>query len=141
MIGSCLPGKTPTCQPAQCIKTHARRCPQVHFTIGRACPSCPRGALAARALQPGDVVAAVPAAASIPLGSASVPRAALALLKRQRLDPAFNASFGPYLAALPRPGQVFAAELFSADELQALQTPELVSRRVGAPCMAPGCRS
>lgn len=73
------------------------------------------------------MIVRLPANLSIALGSGALAEQTYRLVERLRLDAQFNATFAPYLAALPGPGEVLSPELFTEDDLAVLQTPELVS--------------
>ncbi len=86
--------------------------------------------MAARPFQAGDVVARLPAACSISLGpassTASMADMAYALLQRLHQDAVFNRMFAPFLAAMPAAHDLPAPDTLGHDELEALQTPEMV---------------
>ena len=98
--------------------------PQVHFQVGRACQGCPRGALASRALQPGEVVASVPTSLTLDLGPSGggMGAAALALMERLAAAPELNRTLWP---AMPAARDLLAPHLLSDAELELLQAPEL----------------
>ena len=116
---------------------------QVHFTIGKPCSSCERGALAARAFSPGDVIARLPASATLAVGPGTLPKEALKLLTRMHTDPKVNQTFPAFLGSLPGLGDMLAPASLAPEELSELHMPELVSglgwfNRVPM-CMLPSC--
>lgn len=101
-------------------------CLQAHLRVGRACTACPRGALASRALLAGDVLVRVPINCTVALYGETMPKSVMELLGRMHADPAFNQSFGPWLAALPGPGDVLTPLVCTPTHMDMLQSSELV---------------
>ncbi len=104
-------------------------CLQVDLEIGRECPTCVRGALAGRDFSEGDIIARVPVNSSVRFQKTRgyAPEYAYEFLSRMHLDPEFNRTFGPVLAAMAPPEDVFTPEMFSDSHIKLLQSPELVS--------------
>lgn len=100
---------------------------QVLFTIGKTCSSCQRGALASRPFETGDVIARVPASATLAVGPGPLHEEALKLLTRRHTDPSFNQTFAAFLSALPSLDDMLAPASLAPAELAELQMPELVS--------------
>lgn len=115
-------------------------CLQVHLSVVHAGSGCGRGAVATRAFDKGDVIVKLPARSSVDLGSGAAAEQAYRLLERLQLDPAFKASYAPYLDTLPGPDEVFTPVMYSDEDIAALQCPELVSwlLRARAGCVM-GC--
>ena len=62
------------------------------------------------------------------------------LLLRQRADPAFNATWGAYWAALPAANDTLCADMFTPEQVDLLQHATLVRAPLPArPPLAAGC--
>ena len=97
------------------------------FTVGKPCASCERGALAARAFAPGDVIARVPASSTVALGPGPLPEEAMKLLTRLHGDPGANQTLAAFLSSLPSLSDMLAPASLAPAEVAELQMPELVS--------------
>ena len=60
------------------------------------------------------------------------------LLVRIHTDQSFNATWGPYLASLPKPDELLTGELMTDEMLEMLQHPGLVSTLLPACPDLPG---
>jgi hypothetical protein len=103
--------------------------PQFAYTIGRACPTCLRGAIATRDIKANEVLLSIPIKLGIPLprlgwhGFAG--EYASELIRLFKLDADYAARHQLHWSTQPPPGDMLTPELFTDAQLEALQTPRL----------------
>lgn len=97
---------------------------QVHFTIGKTCSSCERGALASHAFASGEVIARLPAGSTLAVGPGSLSEEAIKLLTRIHTEPEVNQTFAAFLSSMPGLDDMLAPSSLAPADLSALQMPE-----------------